>query len=1027
MKRVCRPLICFAVLLLCFSRSAIPAASQDVPADIPPSVAGRRQLLGQLIAERERARSIEDRALMVQLGNRIVELYLKLYEFDSALTESNATLVTARELTAAHTRLLVQTLISAARVHISRTESPTALTLLNEAYRSSVALGDRKLQAQVKAELALACYELDQRDDAITHNNDALQLSRELQDKRGEARALVMRGDLLMLDNNYAEAVASLKAGAEVWRSLNDSASLANALVDQNFVAIRMGQWNDALVLLSEASPLLVDREGEPYLAGKISTSFGEIYEAYGQLDTALSYYREALTFYRDGAHDVRSAAVAGTKVGRVLARLNDFPGARQQIQQSLTEAIQSGNTLNVGLCHEDLGRVELDAGDYQTARREFQQAIDQFGQGRNTRPLARAQTYLGQTEHLLGNLASARQLYESALAFFSESQDYTNEAALRYGLGKVALAEGRFDAAEEHLHRSLELTKLLRENASSKDLRSSFLDSVHDRYETYVEWLMTRYDRDRNPQHAIEAFEVAESGRAQSLLDSLNRYQRELRKPSDPSLLLEEERLQKEEQKLLDETAAVLSRGGSDQERAAVEQKLKAVQTQSETLEARIDGSTKFNDLLRPRALTYEQIKSDVTDDQTSLVSFSLGAGKSFAWVLTKDGLTTCELADKKTIEVASNELIKLLKNPPLNQSEQDQLQNAIDQVSRLVVEPLADKLKTARLIIVADGVLHYVPFNILHTSTPANEPLIAKFDLVEAPSASALAVVRRERLNRRPGPKLLIGFGDAVFSSAYAPHPVNAGPTEGRASAGSRFSNLPPLFNAKRELRSISELAGPNSSFYVEYNATREKLLNVDLSQYRILHVVTHGVLDDKRPELSGLVLSMVDENSQPISGFVSLADIYKLNAPVDLVVLSACDTALGENLRGEGLVGLTRGFMYAGAAGVVASLWKVNDKATAELMKSFYRNMLQRGMEPAAALRAAQNEIRSRPEWSAPYYWAGFTFQGDYALRIQAVPSESQFTPGRIVVGAVLLLAVGSGVYWFYFRRTSGTMNK
>jgi len=631
---------------------------------------------------------------------------------------------------------------------------------------------------------------------------------------------------------------------------------------------------------------------------------------------------------------------------------------------------------------------------------------------------------YLGQTEHLLGNLGAANGAYEKALRFFTQHSDYTNEAALRFGLGKLALQQGRLDKAEENLRRSIELTERLRENASSKELRSSFLSSVHDRYETFVEWMMTRYARERKPQYTIEAFEVAESGRARALLDSLYGYQRELRQPSDPLLLLEEEKLQNSEQQIVDTRERLLSHGGTEKDKAEVDQKLRDVRAQIETLEARIKSSAKFNDLLRPNPLSYERIRTEITDSQTSLLSYSLGDAKSFAWVVTKDGLNTYELANKKTIEDAANKLIELLKSPPKNEAEQSQLQSAIDAVSRLVVEPLSANLQTSRLIVVADGILQYVPFQILRTSATTPEPMIARFDIVDAPSASALAIVRRERERRQPGSKLLIGFGDAVFSSDYSPQPItqDTNSSAERSKESSRFRDLPRLFYAKRELRAIGELAGNDSSFYEEYNATRAKFLSVDLSQFRILHVVTHGVLDDRQPELSGLVLSLVDGNARPIDGFVSLADIYKLRAPVDLVVLSACDTALGQKLRGEGLIGLTRGFMYAGASGVVASLWKVDDRATAELMKYFYSNMLQQGMGPAAALRAAQNQIRSQSKWSSPYYWAGFTFQGDYDLTIKPEASPTGFRYERVVLVVALIVVMAAGMYWLLRHRRS-----
>ncbi len=224
--------------------------------------------------------------------------------------------------------------------------------------------------------------------------------------------------------------------------------------------------------------------------------------------------------------------------------------------------------------------------------------------------------------------------------------------------------------------------------------------------------------------------------------------------------------------------------------------------------------------------------------------------------------------------------------------------------------------------------------------------------------------------------------------------------------------------LFYAKRELANLLEATGGDSLMATEFAATRDKLLTTDLTPYAILHFATHGFLDPKHPERSGLVLSTVDRDGKDLNGFVSLQDIYQLRAPVDLVVLSACQTGLGKDVRGEGLLGLTRGFMYAGASSVVASLWKVDDESTAELMKQFYANLLQKGMTPAAALREAQNNIRQRPGWSEPYYWAAFTLQGEYRQVIKQPSAQSDYTRAIIVGTLLLVLIVAAG--WFVSRR-------
>ena len=205
---------------------------------------------------------------------------------------------------------------------------------------------------------------------------------------------------------------------------------------------------------------------------------------------------------------------------------------------------------------------------------------------------------------------------------------------------------------------------------------------------------------------------------------------------------------------------------------------------------------------------------------------------------------------------------------------------------------------------------------------------------------------------------------------------------PGEVREDGGAQSPSFPRLTSSLREARTISSLVPPDQLFLaLGFQASREEVLRPELAQYRNLHFATHGVLDSRRPELSKLVLSLYDERGTPQDGFLRLNDVYNLRLDADLVVLSACQTALGQEVRGEGLIGLTRGFMYAGAARVLASLWSVEDRATADLMGDFYRGMLRRGLSPAAALRKAQLEMAKNPTRKSPYYWAGFSLQGEW----------------------------------------------
>jgi CHAT domain-containing protein len=201
-------------------------------------------------------------------------------------------------------------------------------------------------------------------------------------------------------------------------------------------------------------------------------------------------------------------------------------------------------------------------------------------------------------------------------------------------------------------------------------------------------------------------------------------------------------------------------------------------------------------------------------------------------------------------------------------------------------------------------------------------------------------------------------------------------------RSAKETGLTSFERLIHTRDEAEAIVALVPPEQGFKaLDFAASRATVMNAGLDQYRIVHFATHGLLNSRRPELSGIVLSLVDEEGRAQEGFLRAYEIYNLKLNAELVVLSACSTALGKEIKNEGLAGLTRGFMYAGTPRVIASLWNVRDEATAELMKRFYRNLLIGKSPPAAALREAQISMWREPRWAAPYYWAGFALQGEW----------------------------------------------
>jgi len=274
---------------------------------------------------------------------------------------------------------------------------------------------------------------------------------------------------------------------------------------------------------------------------------------------------------------------------------------------------------------------------------------------------------------------------------------------------------------------------------------------------------------------------------------------------------------------------------------------------------------------------------------------------------------------------------------------------------------------------------------------------PLIVDHEIVSLPSASALAVQRQSLAGRKLAPNAVAVIADPVFSTTdeRLKTDVRAGNQKrDQSNAGSQTRIIEHLADDSgkliirrlkftrleaEQILAVAPKAGNLKA--IDFRANRAMATSVELGKYRYVHFATHGYLDSDRPDLSAIVLSLVDEQGKPQDGFLHAHEIYNLHLPAELVVLSACQTGLGKEIKGEGLVGLTRGFMYAGARRVLVSLWNVNDKATAELMQRFYRHMLKGNRSPAASLRAAQVEMAEQKQWQSPYYWAAFIMQGEW----------------------------------------------
>jgi CHAT domain-containing protein len=382
------------------------------------------------------------------------------------------------------------------------------------------------------------------------------------------------------------------------------------------------------------------------------------------------------------------------------------------------------------------------------------------------------------------------------------------------------------------------------------------------------------------------------------------------------------------------------------------------------------------------------QQLQKEIAGSPTLLLEYSLGEKMSFLWAITGSTFRSFELPKGSSVEALARQAYRAISAADADAGPGSE--EAVADLSRTLLGPVARELGSKRLVIVAPGTLQYVPFAALPSPLHPHEPLVVRHEIVNLPSASTMVLLRRNPRAWATNPKVLAVVADPVFSTDD-PRLAGAGTaqtgatvamTQERSVAGFEHPSLPRLTFTRREAEAILALLPPSAGFSaLDFDASRATIMSGAMSQYRFVHIASHGLVNAIHPELSSIVLSLVDRSGHRQDGFLQTTDIYNLKLNAELVVLSACQTALGKEVRGEALVGLTRAFMYAGAPSVLASLWTVSDRSTAKLMTRFYQGMLVEKLRPAAALRDAQISMWKDGRWTRPYYWAAFTLQGEW----------------------------------------------
>jgi CHAT domain-containing protein len=600
-------------------------------------------------------------------------------------------------------------------------------------------------------------------------------------------------------------------------------------------------------------------------------------------------------------------------------------------------------------------------------------------------------------------------------LEFLTEALKIFRQVGDRYNEG-VALAEtaylerdrGNLFEAKKLIGQGLAALESVRTSVKSQQLRATFLASAKNYYEFETDLLMRLHQQHPGDGYDAAALASSEKGRARSLLELLVESRAEIREGVDSALLAREQELRDSIAEKAEHQIRLLSAQHTDEAAEKASKEIDALTTEYEQVLARIrETSPRYAALTQPLPLSLKDIQTRVLDSETLLLEYSLGEERSFLWAITQDSINTFELPKRQDVEVAARKVYELvternrvIKEETLAQRRlrvarsDEEYQRAASVLSDMILQPAVSQLKGKRLLFVGDGVLQYVPFASLPVPTagPASSyrPLILDHEIINLPSASVMAALREETAGRSRASKTLAVLADPVFqnddprigNAESGKISADASTEAYRSAKESGLDSFVRLRFTREEANEITRLVSSDKRLEaLDFAASRANATSAALGQYQIVHFATHGLINNRHPELSGIVLSLVDEKGQAQNGFLRLYEIYNLKLGADLVVLSACQTAVGQEVRGEGLLGLTRGFMYAGAPRVVATLWQVDDRATSELMKRFYQKMLGEGLRPAAALKAAQVSMQSDKRWSSPHFWAAFTLHGDW----------------------------------------------
>lgn len=897
-------------------------------------------------------------------------------------------------------------------------QTPEALensvSKLQEALRYYDGSPDRYRRGIVLLSIGLARAQENQFRDAINYYKRSASIFESLADKHMQATSINNIAGCLDFLGDYPEALKLYAQALSLLQGSEERYTQAAILNNVGKIHTDTGDWEQAAHFYDQALALARAAGDKPLLANTLHNSGNNNLEL-GQPETALPYFQEELSVARAIGDKLRQSRALDS-MGWAYSAQGDAVKAMDSYQQALIFQTQKSDKRRKALTLRYMALVDLKQKKSQDALTALNESLLLLADDRRNEALTRevlAEAY-AQTDRQ----EKALESYQQAFSTFQAIGDRSQEAKTLAGLAQVQEAQGRLNEALRNSGEALNLIEGLRAHAGTQQDRTSYFATQQDIYAFHIELLMRLQKQDPSGGYGAQALQVSEKARARSLLESLADAHVDVRQGVDPALLQREHDLEQTIEGKAQRLSELFGRPAVQQQQATLKKEIADLEAQGQQMKAEIRRtSPAYAAITQPQPLSLQEIQKSLLGPDTVLLEYALGKAHSYLWTVSPSEMKSYELPGRDVIGTMVRQVYQLLTartaySPGETQQQRvariadadHQLPAACAQLSQMVLGPAKKEIAGKRLIIVADGALQQIPFAVLN-EPGETQPLVVNHELVSLPSASTLAVLREQDEHRPAASEGIAIFADPVFNKADPrilrtkgkPVAVAAGRSD--LARGEEFRILvhladsgsgqagpapvvPRLPFTRQEAQAIAvEATGKENLIALDFNASKARAKNASLGRYRYLHFATHGYLDSENPGLSALVLSLVDHNGKPEDGFLRAQDIYNLKLSADLVVLSACQTGLGKEIRGEGIIGLTRGFMYAGVPRVIVSMWSVNDRATEALMAGFYKKLLKQHMRPSAALRQAQIEMWKSKKWSAPFYWGAFIQQGEW----------------------------------------------